>query len=103
MTVGDAVSLTKNVTIYDNRFHIRPPVGEEWVIHNIKYDNAGFRMDFYVTKMENGSGALKFHEVTQPGILDNLGIHVTNDQWIMLLNTSAGTTMKASFDGIRTK
>ena len=75
---------------------IQPPAGEEWIIHNIYYTQAvSFRLaksgTFLAFDSDNGAGA-RF----------SMGIHLTNTQYLQVLNTYAGNNVIA-YDGVQTK
>lgn len=75
---------------------IKPPTTEEWVIHNILVsDKAGI-------ERSDGSTDFEFEDVTEAGGLTAQFLHVTNAQYLKVRN-KLGTSMHASYDGIKTK
>jgi hypothetical protein len=75
---------------------IQPAPGEEWVIHNIYYTQA---VSFRLAK----SGTfLSFDSDTAAGARYGVNIHLTNTQYLQVLNTYAGNNVIA-YDGVQTK
>ena len=75
---------------------IQPPAGEEWIIHNIYYTQAvSFRLaksgTFLSFDSDNGAGARY-----------GVNIHLTNTQYLQVLNTYTGNNIIA-YDGVQTK
>ncbi|MEM4531327.1 MAG: hypothetical protein QXY39_05625 [Thermofilaceae archaeon] len=95
MAAGDAV--TTIVTIaQNNEIEIRPPLNEEWIIHNIYFsDNAsiGVRNNILTVYFYNGYGK---------GALMGINIHVTNNYWIVIKNNSVSDIIVA-VDGVKTR
>lgn len=75
---------------------IRPPEGEEWVIHNIYHSG---RIELYFT---DGTNLIKFDEAPGPGGYLNFNFHVTYYYWIRVRNTDT-TSIFVGYDGIQTK
>lgn len=96
MAVGDTKSLIVSVAAVGT-YDIKPPAGEEWVIHNILYN--GGPIEFWKT---DGANPLKFDTDNSAGGRLGMAFHATNDAWYQLKNTSAGAVI-VSYDGIQTK
>lgn len=77
---------------------IRPPAGEEWTIHNIYYTQP---VQFQIFK-NTGSLTLIFDSDSTSGARMNNYIHLTNEQYMRVLNTFAGNNTIA-YDGVQTK
>jgi hypothetical protein len=77
---------------------IRPPAGEEWTIHNVYYTQPVIVRVFKAT----GSVTLTFDSDTSQGAMTNRYYHVTNEQYLQVLNNYAGNNT-IGFDGVQTK
>lgn len=99
MAVGD-VKAGINTISAGQSYSIQPPVGEEWVIHNLYYETGGYKIDFQII---DGVGMIGFDSDTSSGARLGVVYHLTNTHYLKVVNTSAGTTMKISYDGIQTK
>lgn len=97
MAIGD-VKQDMQVVANGGLFTIRPPAGEEWTIHNIYYTQA---MTFRLMKA-TGSITLSYDSDTTLGARMGIFIHVTNEQYLQVLNNYAGNNTIA-FDGVQTK
>jgi len=96
MAVGDVksaiVSLNPNGVL-----DIRPPVGEEWVIHNITCSGA---CELYFT---DGTNTILVDSImTTYGGWLGFAFHVTNSVWYAVKNVSGGTIL-VGYDGVCTK
>lgn len=96
MAIGDVVTGLQSVA-NNGVLDIRPPAGQEWVVHNIYYNNG--TIEFYKTDDTN---LLKFDSDTSQGARLGVVFHVTNAQWIQVKNTAGSTTI-IGYDGIQTK
>ena len=75
---------------------IKPPITEEWVIHNIvASDKAGL-------ERSDGSTNFEFDDVTEEGGWTAQFFHVTSAQYLKVRN-KLGTSMSVAYDGIKTK
>jgi len=95
MAVGDA----KNDLVELNPgevLHIRPPPGEEWVIHNIVVDGA---VELYFT---NGEKWILVDTNTGPGGWLGFFFHVTYNYWYAVKNVDTRAVL-VGYDGIQTK
>lgn len=79
-------------------FSIRPPAGEEWTIHNIYYTQP---VSFRLAKSTGGL-FLTFDSDTTGGARLGMVFHVTNEQYLQVLNNYAGNNTMA-YDGVQTK
>lgn len=98
MAIGDVVASFITPVISGNAFNIRPPSGNEWIVHNIAYDNG--IVDFY--KVDSSGGALMYDSDTSAGGRFNGAYHCTNDVWYQLKN-SGSVTINMSYDGVQSK
>jgi hypothetical protein len=96
-TVGETV--TDGTVVWTCRaryLDIRPPAGEEWVIHNITYNAA---VELFFTDGINHIGPIDSD--VGPGWI-NSNFHVTNTAWYRVRNVS-GAVQLIGYDGIQTK
>jgi len=75
---------------------IRPPVGEEWVIHNI-YHEGDIQIELY-----DGTNSLVFDTDPGAGVYAKYAFHVTNTIRIRVKNTMT-TAKLIGYDGIQTR
>lgn len=99
MAVGDVKSGIATLSA-GGVLDIKPPVGEEWIIHNLYYDANGFKMEFIMT---NGTIDIPFDNDNSIGARMGMVTHVTNSYYLKVRNSSAGAVMKIAYDGIQTK
>lgn len=96
MALGDAktgfVSLAAGDTL-----DIKPPVGEEWIIHNLYYNGP------VELSRTNGVDNLKFDNDTASGARLGYFFHNTTDVWLRVKNAHATAVVLVSFDGVQTK
>jgi len=95
MPVGDVASGMQSIAA-DTYLNIQPPVGEEWVIHNIYHQND---VELYLT---DGTNYLKFDEDIGEGVYAYYDFHVTNSLYLAVRNTHSAAQL-IGFDGIKTK
>lgn len=76
---------------------IRPPSGEEWVIHNIYH---AYDVDIAFT---DGTNILVFDTDVGAGVYARYAFHVTNTRWIRVYNKDTANARLIGFDGIQTK
>jgi hypothetical protein len=95
MAVGDVKNGLSNVVAGDY-LDIRPPVGEEWVIHNI-YHASDIQLELY-----DGTNSLIFDTDAGAGVYAKYAFHVTNSIRIRVKNTSASAQL-IGYDGVQTK
>lgn len=74
---------------------IRPPSGQEWIIHNIKYGGQVTLNDY------DSTNTLQWDSDTGAGGRLGLTEHVSNSYWIRVTNTGS-TTINISFNGMQT-
>lgn len=99
MAVGDVKS-GMGVIATNGNFDIRPPVGEEWVVHNVYYTANGwiyFRMVDAV-----GNSTIQFDSDNTAGARLGACFHLTNNQYLRITNQS-GSNQTFGYDGIQTK
>jgi hypothetical protein len=97
MALGDVKSAIASVVATTGTYDIKPPVGEEWVLHNIYYN--GGTVEFYRT---DGVNSLRFDSDTTQGARMGIAYHVSNTQWLQIKNTSASAIL-VGYDGVQTK
>jgi len=94
-----AVGDVKNALVSVNPgayLDIRPPAGEEWVIHNITYGGA---VELYFT---DGTNYIKVDSSTGPGGWLGFAFHVTNTLWYAVKNVDTAAIL-IGYDGVCTK
>ena len=79
---------------------VKPPTGEEWVIHNFYYNGM---CEFYVVDNTSGSEVTVLID-SDSGAGARLGMyfHLTNTHWLRVKNTAA-SNITFSYDGMQTK
>jgi hypothetical protein len=95
MAVGDVKSAIQSVAA-NAYLDVQPPLGEEWVIHNV-YHEGDIQLEFY-----DGTNSLVFDSDTGAGVYAKYAFHVTNSVRIRVKNTMA-TAKLIGYDGIQTK
>lgn len=95
MAVGDVKSGISNISS-GSYLDIRPPAGEEWVIHNI-YHASDVQLEFY-----DGTNSLIFDTDAGAGVYAKYSFHVTNSIRIRVKNTSTSPQL-IGYDGVQTK
>jgi hypothetical protein len=95
MAVGDVKSGISSIAS-GAYLDIRPPTGEEWVIHNI-YHASDIQLELY-----DGTNSLVFDTDTGAGVYAKYAFHVTNSIRIRVKNTSASAQL-IGYDGVQTK
>ena len=96
MAVGDVKSGLVSVAA-GGSLDIRPPVGEEWVIHNIYH---AYDVDLAFT---DGTNVLTFDTDVGAGVYAKYAFHVTNTLWIRVINKDTANARLIGYDGIQTK
>lgn len=108
MAILDKVASIANV-LANGFIDIRPPAGEEWLIHNVYCDNGTMELriqtssnltnTWYKPTFSNASSTNP-----QPTCVNGLGVHVTNSQWLRVANvTSWSIAINIGYSGIKTK
>ena len=95
MAVGDVKS-DLQVVASGAFFDIKPPTGEEWVIHNI-YHSA--EAELYFT---DGTNMIKISKHDSEGGWLCYWFHVTETHWLKVKNISTGDAY-IGYDGVQTK
>jgi hypothetical protein len=95
MAQGDVKSGIVSIGAFGS-YSIRPPVGEEWVIHNVHFDNDG------ELRFSNGTDFITLDTVLGNGSLMGLSIHITNTNYLTIINSSV-ITASFGYDGVQTK
>jgi len=96
MAVGDVKSSIAVVSA-GGRLDIRPPSGEEWVIHNI-YHEYDVDLEFY-----DGTNAITFDTDSGAGVYAKYAFHVTNTIRIRVENLDGSNSRKIGYDGVQTR
>jgi hypothetical protein len=96
MAVGDVKSDLVSVAGGGN-LDIRPPAGEEGVIHNIYHV---FDVDLAFT---DGTNVLIFDTDPGAGVYAKYAFHVTNTLWIRVINKDTASARLIGYDGVQTK
>lgn len=97
MAQGDVKSALVVLTA-GSTYDIRPPVGEEWTINNLYFNNGP--ISFYTT---NGTTSVEFDLDTGGGARLGFVFRLTHDIWIKVNNDDAAISINISYDGIQTK
>lgn len=95
MAVGDVKADFQTIAA-SGVLTIQPPVGEEWVIHNLYWTGS------VSLKYQKGSIGAPFDTDTGTGARLGLTIHVTNSCYLTITNTTTGAS-NIGYDGIQTK
>jgi hypothetical protein len=101
MPLGDVVSEIVAIA-KDGSGDIRPPTGEEWVIHNLSWDNGKFNLAIRV-----GTTTCSFlnPQPTTEMVSDKmqgLNIHLTNSYYLQCYPFGANG-VNLGYDGVKTK
>lgn len=96
MAVGDVKSGLVSVSA-GGYLDIRPPSGEEWVIHNIYH---AYDVDLAFT---DGTNVLIFDTDTGAGVYAKYAFHVTNALWIRVINKDTVNPRLIGYCGVQTK
>lgn len=94
MAAGNLFSGTQSIAAAGT-YDIKPASPNEWVIHNIYYNNQ------IKLSMTDGTNVVDFDSDTGQGARLGLTTHVSNTYWLRVTNTGAGTLLIA-FDGMQT-
>lgn len=97
MARGDAVTIVPTSVAAAASLTIRPPSGDEWIIHNIESAN-GYPIEIYKT---DGSNSIMFMDNKSGGLV-GFSFHLTYDVYLTVKNTDASTRY-ISYDGIVSK
>ncbi len=96
MAIGDVKSALVSVAA-GGALDIRPPLGEEWVVHNIYH---AYDVDLAFT---DGTNVLTFDTDVGAGVYAKYAFHVTNALWIRVVNKDTANARLIGYDGIQTK
>lgn len=94
-SVGDVKS-DLQVIVNNQYLDIRPPSGEEWVIHNI-YHAGDVELYFW-----SGTDSILIDSASGAGAWCAYFWHVTNTVYLRVMNVSGGD-IAIGYDGIQTK
>lgn len=94
MAAGNLVKGTTSITA-SGTYDIKPTGTDEWVIHNIYYNNQ------LKLSMTDGTNVVDFDSDTGQGARLGLTTHVSNGYWLRVTNTGASTLLIA-YDGMQT-
>lgn len=95
MAVGDTKSGLASVQPNDY-LDIRPPEGEEWIIHNI-YHESDIQLELY-----DGTNSLIFDFDLGAGLYAKYSFHVTNSIRIRVKNLASSAKL-IGYDGVQSK
>jgi len=95
MAVGDVKSGISSISAGEY-LDIRPPSGEEWVIHNIYHQDD---VEVYFT---DGTNSIKIITRKDNGVIPFTCFHVTNSYWIKVKNSTSSSAL-IGYDGVQTK
>ena len=96
MAVGDVKSSLVSVAA-GGYLDVRPPTGEEWVVHNIYH---AYDVDLAFT---DGTNVLTFDTDVGAGVYAKYAFHVTNALWIRVINKDTANARLIGYDGVQTK
>jgi len=96
MAVGDVKSGISSVSA-NGYLSIRPPTGEEWVIHNIYHEHD---IELIFT---DGSHDIVFDSDSGSGVYARYAFHVTNSVYLKVHNKDTSTSRLIGYDGVQTK
>ena len=95
MAVGDVKSNLVSVASNDV-LTIQPPVGEEWIIHNI-YHESNIEL-----RLTDGTNTLTFDSTTGRGVYARFSFHVTNTLYLQIVNVDTVSRL-IGYDGVQSK
>lgn len=98
MAIGDVVSDLVSVPS-GGVVDMRPPSGNEWIIHNVVY---GSGSSIQYNKVSASGSILTFDTDSTMGGRFNGSYHCTNDIWYQLENSGSASVL-VSYDGVQTK
>ncbi len=96
MAVGDVVCNMDTIVNAGEVLDIRPPVGQEWVIHNIYYNKG---VEFY--RVDDQGNSMLFDSDLSMGARLDAVFHVTNSSWVQMRSLYVATLV--GYDGIQSK
>jgi len=96
VAVGDVKSSLVSVAA-GGYLDVRPPTGEEWVVHNIYH---AYDVDLAFT---DGTNVLTFDTDVGAGVYAKYAFHVTNALWIRVINKDTANARLIGYDGVQTK
>jgi hypothetical protein len=94
MAAGNLVKGTSSLAA-SATYDIKPSGTDEWVIHNIYYNNQ------IKLSMADGTNVVDFDSDTGQGARLGLTTHVSNSYWLRITNTGSSTLLIA-YDGMQT-
>lgn len=96
MAAGDVCNVGV-LTVAENDFmYLRPPVGEEWVVHNIGH-SCGAELQFF-----DGTNSVVMDTVSDGTAWVGMYLHCTYDKYYRVRNTSLLSNLMCA-DGMKTK
>jgi len=96
VAVGDVKSGLTSVEA-SGSLDIKPPSGEEWVIHNIYHE---YDIELALT---DGTNELVFDSDTGKGVYAKFSFHVTATIWLRVKNLDTANARLIGYDGVQTK
>lgn len=94
MAAGNLVKGTSSLTT-SSTFDIKPSGTDEWIIHNVYYNNQ------LKLSMTDGTNVVDFDSDTSQGARMGMTTHVSNAYWLRITNTGT-VTLLIAFDGVQT-
>ena len=95
-TIGSAIG-TVSLISPSGTLEIHPSGSEEWVIHNLYFGEATFDIQII-----SSNATITFDSFPGPGALTGFWFHLTNSQYLRIINKGS-ETIPAGYDGIVTK
>lgn len=102
MAIGDTVNGFFTITAGTSNT-IRPISGQEFVIHNVYWNNTSGSSPNLEFSMTDGTNNCIFDTDLTRGSMRGHCYHLNNTYYMKINNISAGTTMIIAYDGIQTK
>jgi len=93
--VGEAVGIL-SATAASGTLDIKPPAGEEWIVHNVYHDGPA---TLYKT---DGTNTVTIDTDTSGGVWSGFFFHVTNSHYLQVKNDDSSSKV-LGYDGIRSK
>lgn len=94
MAAGNMIGGTSSIAA-SATYDIKPTNPNEWVIHNIYYNNQ------IKLSMTDGTNVIDFDSDTGSGARMGLTTHVSSTYWLRITNTGSGSLLIA-YDGMQT-
>lgn len=95
MAVGNLIKGTSSIAA-SGTYDIKPTGTDEWVIHNVYYNNQ------LKLSMTDGTNVVDFDSDTGQGARMGMTTHVSSTYWLRITNTNASGTLLIAYDGMQT-